>query len=251
MKIVWCILLVPVLLLACRKKDKDKNNAGNGSNDFAYTIKYDSVISTPDNLTYNFAFYINVSAGNIDSNRLTCSVEGLPALVSVSPSSQTVGNLLGGVFSFTIHSLPYGDYPFQLKVQSVKYGIQTYNAVLRIIPAPDYAPMLVGIYDSCYDFCSQTGVNPKYGATVSNVFDTAFLLKVTNVHNWGSAAVLRAWVGNAITVPLQTVNGKTMWGSGTYSHDARPMHEGHYIIEIKDTFAVASDTEYCTIHIEH
>lgn len=250
MKYIGYILLLPILFVACRKNKKD-DNGGTGANNFAYTIKYDSVAISQAGVTYNFPFYIKVTGGNIDSNKLTCSIEGLPISVTVEPPSMTVGNLLGGVFSFKIYALPYGDYPFRIKVQSTKYGLQVYNAVLRIVAPPDYTPLLAGSYDSSYDFCSLTGINPKYFTGVYSVPDTAFLLKITNPHNWGTSHVVRAWVYSTVTIPAQVVNGKTMWGSGTYSHDARPGHGGHYIMEIKDTFAAALDTEYCTIHIEH
>ncbi|GAA4461952.1 hypothetical protein GCM10023093_07600 [Nemorincola caseinilytica] len=248
MKRYWLALLVPALLLGCRKNKNGGDN--NGTDDFAYTMKYDSVSSTQNGIDYNFSFYIKVTKGDIADNALRCTVEGLPSSVTVTPASLTVTHLLGGVFTLKLGSLPAGDHPFQLKVDSKKFGVQTYNAVLRIVAAPDYAPILAGTYDSCYNYC-EGDLSGRYISVVSAVTDTPYLLRLTNLHQMGSGVVVRAWVSNKVTIPVQTADGKTIWGRGTYSHDARPGHESHYMMSIDDTIVSGLDTLTCTVHVEH
>jgi len=249
MKYLYLLLLASVLLLCCRKKHKTDDST-NSSNDFAYAVKCDSIISSPANSTYNFPFNIKLISGNISENKLTCSIQGMPGGVSVAPSTIVVGQLLSGLFTFSIGNLPVGDYPFKLNIKSEKYGEQVKLLVLRITALPDYAPLLAGSYDSCYDYCIDTGVK-KYASQVATVADTPFLLKISNIRSYGSDFIVRAWVSKSVVIPVQTVSGKTIWGSGTYNQDARPKHGGHYVMAISDTIATGADTQFCTIHIEH
>ena len=250
MKHFWLILLLPALLWGCRKKNKG-NDDDNGTDpaDFAYTIKYDSISSSAPSADYNFSFYIKVTKGDIADNQLRCSIEGLSA-VTVTPAAMTVTHLLGGVFTFKIGSLPVGDHPFTIKVDSKKFGMQSYNAVLRIVAPADYAPILAGTYDSCYSFCNGS-LSGKYGSVVSAVAGTPYTLRMTNLHQLGTGVVVTAQVSTIVVVPVQTAGSKTIWGRGTYSHDARPGHESHYLMSITDTVAEGIDTQVCTVHVEH
>lgn len=250
MKHFWLVLLVPALLLGCRKKNKGGDDDGTEPDAFAYTMKYDSISSTGAGMDFNFAFYIKVTSGDIGANELRCSIEGLPSTVTISPATLAVTRLLGGVFTFSIGGLPVGDHPFQLKVDSKALGVQTYNAVLRIVAAPDYAPILAGVYDSCYDYCNGS-LSGKYASVVSAVTSTPYKLTMTNLHQLGAGVTVEAWVSNIVTVPVQTAGGKTIWGRGTYSHDARPGHESHYMMSVSDTVVTGIDTQTCTMHVEH
>lgn len=248
----WLILIPAALLLlqACRKNKNGDDSTVEVPGEFAYTVRYDSVITVTDDATdYNFAFYIKVLSGNIATNNLTCSLDGLPAGATYSPSSMTVGYMLGGVFPMKIGALGVGNYYYRLKIYTEKYGNQFYNAQLKIVPRPDYAPTLAATYDSSYDYCVISGLS-YYPSVATTVADTAYLLRISNVHGLGSGVVVRSWVGNGtVTIPLQVAGSKTIWGSGTYSEDARPGHAGHYLIELKDTIATVSDTDYCTMHL--
>ncbi len=249
MKLRHILFLAPLLLFCCKKKDKG-NETPDPSANFAYSVKYDSILSSAASSTCILSFTVKVGSGNIAENRLTCSLSGLPAAVSVSPATLTVAQLLGGVFTFNIGTIALGDYPFQLKIKSDKYGVQSHNLVLRIISPPDYAPLISGIYSSCYDYCPDSGFY-NYSTQASTVPDTPFLLKISNVRNMGSSAIVRVWVSKNLVVPLQDVGGKKIWGSGTYSQDARPGHGGDYVMAIKDTLVTGTDTLACTMHIEH
>jgi hypothetical protein len=248
-----CLILIPAVLLllpACRK---NKNNDGtiDVPGEFAYSVRYDSVIAiTEDATDYNFAFYINVLSGNIATNNLTCSLEGLPAGISYSPSSMTVGHMLGGVFPMKLINVSPGNYYFRLKTYTDKLGTRFYNSVLKVQPRPDYAPALAAAYDSSFDYCNLSGL-AFYPSVATTVADTPYLLRISNVHGLGSGVVVRAWVGTGtVTIPVQPAGSKTIWGRGTYSEDARPGHTGHYIVEIKDTVATVSDTDYCTMRMQ-
>ena len=158
--------------------------------------------------------------------------------------------MLGGVFPMKIGNLAVGNYYYRLKIYSEKYGNQFYNSVLKIQPRPDNAPILAAAYDSSFDYCNLSGL-AFYPSVAATVADTPYLLRISNVHGLGSGVVVRAWVGTGtVTIPAQPAGSKTIWGSGTYSEDARPGHTGHYIVEIKDTVATVSDTDYCTLHLQ-
>jgi len=251
MKYLSSILLLAFLFAACKKKNNsDNNTTGSGSKVFSYSVKYDSVITTNPQSAAIFVFSIKVLSGDIADNKLYCSIAGLPANMSVTPSSLAVTQLLGGVFTLNIGTAFYGDYPCQLKISNQKYGEKIFNIKLKIVPPTDFAPFLVGNYDSCYDFCSISGFT-YYSSVVTTVADTPYLLKLTNIQNLGTDAVLRAWISKSVTVPVQTIAGKTIWGTGTYSQDARPGHSGQFIITVNDTLVSGTDTQSCVMHIEH
>lgn len=250
MKARYIFLLAPIFLLCCKKKQNGTDSNNTTANNFAYTVQYNPVVSSAAGAKYNFSFNIKVLSGNISQNNLTCEIDGLPGVIAVSPAALTVGHLLGGNFTFDIGSLPLGDYPFRLKINSTKYGEQVHNLTLRIVPLPDYAPLLVGAYDSCYDFCNGSDFI-YYPAQLSVVADTPFLLKIANIQNLGSGFVVRAWVSKSVTIPMQTVGSKIIWGTGTYNQDARPGHGGDYVLSVKDTIVSGTDTTTCTMHIEH
>jgi|GEM_PF-3135676 len=245
-------MLLPAMLLGCRKKNNSDNTGNNpGANEFAYSVSFDSVSQTPAGGGYNFSFYVKVKKGDINTNKLTCSIEGLPAAATVTPASMTVSSLLGGVFYFDVSTLTAGDYPFRLRVSSAKYGDEYYDAVLRLSAPFDFATLLAGNYDSSYDFCALSALT-KYQCTVSAVTDTPYLLKITNFQHLGSDVVLRAWVSDVIAIPEQSIpGGKTIRGTGTFSQDARPGHEAHYLMAVTDTITTGTSEDICTTHIEH
>lgn len=248
MKFTYLLFIVPLLLFSCKKKNTDTNTAG--ANDFAYSVSHNPVIEVPANSIYNFSFNIKVLSGSIADNKLTCFIDGLPVKVTASPDSILVGQLLGGVFSLDVGIIALGEYPFQLKIRSAKYGLQTYSVTLRIVSPPDFAPLLAGVYDSCYDYCPGPGFT-YYPSTASTVADTPFLLKLSNVRGMGTGVIVRAWISNTVVVPYQEVAGVKIWGSGTYAQDGRPGHGGDYVMSVKDTIVTGTDTVGCTMHIEH
>jgi hypothetical protein len=249
MKYLLLLLTVPVVFASCKKKKTpDDPNAAKG--EFAFTVKNAPIVISESYKTFYFPFNIKLLSGTILGNDLTCSLDGLPDAVSATPSSMVVGQSLGGIFTISVGPVSLGDYPFRIKVVSAKYGEQFYNATLRITLPPDHAPMLAGSYDSCYDYCPDSGF-VHYAATAAVMADTPFILKITNLRNLGNAFVVRATISDAISIPIQTVDGKTVWGSGTYSQDARPGHGGDYVMTIAETIVSGVDTQVCTAHIEH
>ncbi len=247
MKFLLLLLSASVLFSSCKKKDKGDDNS---ENDFAFTVKYSTVISSANYNTFYFPFNIKVLSGKITGNSLTCTLDGLPDAVTVTPASMVVGSLLGGVFEIKVGPVPLGDYPFRIKVVSGKYGEQFYNVTLRVTLPPDYAPLLSGNYGACYDYCPPDTSVYHYASQATVATDTPFLLKITNIRNLGTGFVVRAWISKSISVPVQTVSGKTVWGTGTYNQDARPGHGGDYVMTIHDTIVSGIDTQTCTAHIE-
>ena len=250
MKYLSSILLLALLFTSCKKKSVNDNNTSNSGAEFSYSVTYDSVVTTTPQSSAIFVFSIKVLSGDIAANKLYCSITGLPSNMSVAPSTLAVTQLLGGIFTFNIGTAFYGDYPCQLKISTQNKADRIINFKIRIVPPTDYAPMLAGKYDSCYDFCSMSGFT-YYSSVVSTVADTPYLLKLSNIQNLGSDAIVRAWISNIVTVPIQSVAGKTIWGKGTYSKDARPGHTGDFILTIDDTLVSGTDTQTCIMHIEH
>ncbi len=251
MKYTTVVLALAILMLCCKKKGNDNGNGNNNANgEFSYTMKSDSVASVYSNSTYYLSFSLKVSKGSITANPVTCTLEGLPDNVRITPAKIVVGNLLGGLFQLDIGTLSFGDYPFYIVHQSEKFGTQKQKVILRITAPPDYAALLAGTYDSSYDFCPDSGFY-NYTSVVSTVADTPYLAKISNIRGLGSDFVVRAWIQNTVTIPLQTIKGRQIWGSGTYAQDARPGHGGDYVMSIKDTIVTGTDTLGCTIHIEH
>lgn len=249
MRIVLVLLMLPVAFCGCNKKPETVLLPA-GDTNFVYKLTYDTIIQTEANVVYYFPFNTKVVSGDIALNKLTCSLDGLPPYVSASPTSQIVGRQQGGIFTLAIGNLPAGDYPFSLKVASAKYGVRSSSVILRIIPQTDFVPVLAGIYDSCYDYCPDSGFY-YYASVVSAIPDTPYVMKLTNIRSLGNDFVVRATVGKSIRIAPQTIGGRTIWGSGSFNEDARPGHGGHYVMAIADTIVTGSDTLRCTVHIEH
>jgi hypothetical protein len=247
MKYIALICMVSLVVLGCKKKHSDSVTT---TDNFAFTGTSDSLVTVTPYVTVTFPFNIKVLAGDITQNHLTCLITGLPANVTVSPDSLEVAQLLGGVFMFNTTNITPGSYPIQLVIKSKSHGTETHNIILKANPSPDFAPTLAGTYATSYDFCQPTEFY-HYSSVVSTVTDTPYLLKMTNIRNLGTGFVVRAWVSNVVTIPLQTIGSQTIWGTGTYSHDGRPGHTTDYLMAINDTMATGTDTTFCTIHIEH
>lgn len=251
MKYIALILAFALLTPGCRKKGIDNNNdTSSGSGEFSYAMISEPVITTFANSTYYLSFSLKVSKGDIMANPVTCSLEGLPDNVRITPASIVVGRLSGGLFKLDIGTLSFGDYTFYIVHKSEKFGTQKQKVILRIAAPPDYAALLAGTYDSSYDFCPDSGFY-YYASSVTTVADTPYLAKISNIRGLGTDFVVRVWMNNTITIPVQTVKGRTIWGSGTFAEDARPGHGGDYVMSIKDTIVTGADTLICTIHLEH
>lgn len=249
MRILFVLILAALVIPGCKKK-QETVLLPKGDTNFVYKLTYDTIIQTEANLVYYFPFNTKVVSGDISVNKLTCSLESLPPYVSASPKTQDIGRQQGGIFTLAIGALPAGDYPFNLKVSSAKYGDRLSPVILRIIPQTDYVPSLAGIYDSCYDYCPDSGFY-HYTSVVSAIPDTPYVMKITNVRGLGNDFVVRANVGKGIRISPQTIGARTIWGSGTFNEDARPGHGGHYVMSIADTIVTGTDTLRCTVHIEH
>jgi hypothetical protein len=247
MKVIYLICFIPLLLSGCKKRQ----DAPPATTPFNYSVFYNSVFTLHANSTGNFVFTIKVISGDISTNHLSCYVTGLPANVTISPDTLDVAQLLGGVFTFTTTNIAVGSYPVQLVIYTKARGAETYNLTLKVDAPADFAPLLAGTYDTSFDYCMPVNAFYGYSSVVSTVADTPYLLKMTNIKNLGSTFVVRAWISNVVTIPVQTIGGQTIWGSGTYIHDARAHHENDYMMTINDTLVTGVDTESCIIHMQH
>ncbi len=248
MNIRYLLFLLPFLLFGC---EKNQQNPVKKEEVFAFTPEFDSVISVSPFNTINFPYKIKVTGGDIGKNLLNCSFSDLPANLTMMPATQTVGYLISGVFTFNVSDVPYGDYPVKFNINSKLYGMQQYNITLKIVPPPDNAPKLVGSFDSSYDHCGPIDSFYYYKSTVSTIADTPYRIKISNIRKLGTTFVVRADVSNVVRIPLQTVNGYRIYGTGAYNLDPRSYHPGQYSMIIYDTLVHGSDTEVCIAHIQH
>lgn len=244
MKISYLFLyLLSFYFFGCNKGQS--SSSAPAAKKFSYTISYDSTITVYANSTYNFPFTINVTSGDISQNQLTCSVSGLPAGITVSPSSMTVSYLKSGVFLFTFGNVLPGTYAATFTINSFQAGIQTHNLWLNVIPPKDYGPLLAGTYTGSFDYCTPPGPGGHYTSAVT--VDSAYRIKISNISQLGSGFIVKALLSNVVTIPLQTVDTVKIWGSGTFTTNAG----GQYLMTINDTLVTGLDTQSCVEHIQH
>lgn len=244
MKIKYFIYLLPLLLCCCKHKDTPTDPDPNFN--FEYSARYDSVIKMTANSTYSFIFFIDVANGNISNNRLACSITGLPGNATVMPTTMSVGQVLGGVFTFKTGDIPLGVDTLRFTLSSPSTGTATHKLIFKIIPPVDNAPDLKGTYDSSYDFCSPNTYKHQSVVTI----DSAYTLKISNLNSLGSSFLVKARVSDIITIPYQVVSGKKIWGSGTFSRDPKTGN-ALYMMTINDTVVTGIDTVACIAHIQH
>lgn len=246
MQYLACLFL---LSLCCCKK-KDTNTTPVPVTPLTFTTTYDSIINCYANSTYSLVFGVNVLTGNIVKDRITFAVSGLPSNITAVPQSQTVGPVQGGAFTFTIGNVPVGDIVARLSISTAD-TTQERMLIFRVAPPPDFAPKLIGNYPGSFDYC-QPDTLIAYASDVTSVMGTPYQVKISNIKNLGSSFVVTATVGNGIvTIPLQTVSGRKIWGSGTFFHDSRPIYSTLYQLSIRDTIVVGTDTTRCNINIRH
>jgi hypothetical protein len=138
----------------------------------------------------------------------------------------------------------------QLVVNSSVYNPRISNIYLNVAPYPDYSSKLAGTYPGSYDLCAPADTINYYSTTVAAT-DTNYKITISNVKNMGPGFVIRALLSTIITIPVQTVDGYTIWGSGTYAPDGRPAYSGDYIMTINDTMVNGLDSQICVMHIQH
>ena len=244
MSVRYLFFLLPLLFCCCKPRQSPVTPDPDFK--FAYNARFDSVISMPANSVYSFIFYIDVTNGDITNNKLACSITGLPGNMTIAPTSLLVGHLLGGLFTFTTGDIPLGTDTLKFTINSPSTGMATHKLILKIVPPPDYAPALCGVYDSSYDYCAP--LIYKHKSVVAT--DTAYGITITNLNNLGVDFTVKAKVSDVIRIPLQVFGAKKIYGSGTYSKDPMTGNTQYQII-MNDTLITGLDTQVCTAHIQH
>ncbi|MCW3122477.1 MAG: hypothetical protein JWQ38_1969 [Flavipsychrobacter sp.] len=245
MRIKHLYYLLPLLLCCCNKPQETPAKPDPNAN-FQYSVKYDPIITVEPNSTANFIFSIEVSSGDISTNRLTCSLTNLPGNASVAPSSMSVGLVQGGLFMIKTGDIPAGLDTLKFTISNAATGTETYRVILKVVPPIDYAALLAGSYDSCSDFCN-TG-SYKHHCFVSA--DTAYSIKIRNLSNIGDTFIVKAKVTDKIIIPYQVTSGKKVWGRGTYSHDPKSGNTLYQMV-LNDTIVTGTDTQTCIANIRH
>jgi hypothetical protein len=241
------LFLLAIALGSCQQK---QNNVAVGE-DFKFSTQYDPIISCQAHTDAHLSFTVKVLKGDISNNKLTCTISGLPSGVVVTPQSMVVAQLLGGVFNLSVGTVPIGNYPFQLNISSPLTNTETHNLVLKVIPPPDYSSILANSYTKSFDYCQPNNSFYYYTSVVTAVADTPYKITISNLRSFGSSFIVRAWLSDVVTMPVQTIGAYTLWGTGTYSKDGRVGHENDYVITINDTVANGTDTQRCTVHLQH
>ncbi len=247
-KLAW---LLPLFFCSCNKQDNSSNN--NPQAEFIFSVKYDSVYTTYPNSNITIPFNIVVTSGDILQNPVTVSVSGLPSSILVTPSTQTVTGISGGAFTLAVGNTAPGNDTGSFTISSAAKGTQAHKLIIKVLQPIDYAPKLAGTYNTSYDFCQPDSFF-NYTSVVTNVADTPYLVKISNIKNIGPGYKVRAWLslmgGSTVTIPVQSVGPYTIWGAGTFFHDIAP-YDTLYQMAIHDTLVMGIDTQYCTIHIQH
>lgn len=246
MKSSSLVVILMLFLCCCKQSDSTPPKP---FVDFKFTTQYDSVISYYANSTYVLPFNVNVTSGDINDNPITFTVSNVPANITVSPASQVVTHLLGGIFTFNLGNLPLGNDTMTLNISCAATGSQNHRLVFKIQAPPDFSPSLAGTYHGAFDFCLPDSII-NYTSVVSTIPGTPYKVTISNIKNLGSSFIIQADITNVVHVPLQSVGGYTIWGAGTFSHD-NPPYATQYQMTIDDTLVHGTDTNYCTIHIRH
>jgi hypothetical protein len=242
-----CVAWLLLIFLCCCNKNQP---APAGNNAFTFTTTYDSIINCTADSSYILYFNINVLSGSIDSNPVTYTISGLPANVTVFPTTQTVSLVKGGIFDFAIGNIPAGRDTASLVISSSVYGPQYHLLILNVLALTDYAPKLAGTYPGSYDYCTPADSLYNYTSIVNKVADTPYEIKITNIKNLGLGFIVTAWLSTKVTIPFQSVGSYQIWGSGTFTHD-NPPYDTLYQMAIFDTLVSGTDTEHCIIHLQH
>lgn len=246
MKSRYIVWLLSLFLCCCNKNP----SAPAVNTAFSFTSTYDSILNCAPNSSYILDFNTEVLSGSVDSNPVTYTISGLPANVTVFPNTQSVALVKGGIFLFTFGNVPVGRDTASIVISSAATGPQYHMLLINILGLPDYASKLAGTYPGSYDYCIPADSLYNYTSIVNKVTDTPYEIKITNVKNLGLGFTVTAWLSTRVTIPFQSVGGYQIWGSGTFTHD-NPPNENLYQMAINDTLVYGTDTERCTIHIQH
>jgi len=252
MKIGYLVLFLVLLCFGCTKP-QTATPIANQDTTFSYITYYDSVISCNANSAYTLVFNINVLNGNIEYNRVSYNITNLPSGFSVIPSSLSVGELMGGVFSFNTGNVAIGTDTVLLNISTVAGGSKAHRLIFNIIPYPDFSGKLAGMYHTSFDFCQPDSIT-NYTSVVTTVPGIPYALHISNVKNLGMGFIVNAFVSETspatVFIPFQTVSGYKIWGTGEFNHDAPP-YDTAYQATIYDTMVHGIDTERCIIHLLH
>jgi len=186
-------------------------------------------------------FYFTLIAANRLNDSVSCTLSGFPAGITDSAGAGEIK--LPGTWFHSINVITdTGLYVINFGVSGPN-GSDSYPINLHVIPLPDYAASLAGVYtsnDPCGHFSYGDVWSGNYTATVTGTPGMRHWLSISNFRSLGDTIVVNAWVQNYpqnnIIIPLQTTQGYTFCGTGTY---------GDVEILIQDTIIHASDTQTC------
>ncbi len=210
------LLSLFIIMLYCSCNKAFQNTTPGTLN---YTLIHPN-ISLDANSTYHLNPQLYIS-GDIKKNPITISFKGLPANVTVSPSSVTVDTNYSPVFVFSGNNAATGVYNLQMIVSNSQTGDESYSFKLTVLPANDCASGISSSF-SHYVYGCNSG---SYSVILSAIPGTPNMFTISNFENIGSSYSVSAIIdcgsnggsnNIAIYLPRQTINGYTISGSGYY-----------------------------------
>ena len=244
MRKTYLLALAIILLYSSCNKDFQSNTPES----FNYSInKSDLTIDANSYLHYN---PLNISNGDVSKSPITISYKGMPANVTVTPSSITVDTNYSPLIVFAANNSAPGIYPMQMTVSGNTIGTQTYNFNLTVAPSSNCAsninPSTVYIVDGCsglsYDVTLDTIPGSPNMFTISNFENLGVNYKVLVFIDCGAIIGATNDGFTELYIPKQTVNGYTISGRGEYEGTL-----GNQFIDINDTVTNPNNvTTICT-----
>ncbi len=218
-----------------------------------------NTIKVNDSLPFSMAIYFSLISGNPENYPITCFISGLPAGISLtSPDSVTFKLSSQAGFNFSVATADTGVYTYYVNIRTPD-SLKSYPVHVHVLPVPDGAPGLAGTYagnDPCGHF-SIGSVWYTYTAVVSTIPGRPHWISIQNYRGLGDSVIVNAfvtatypsspWVGS-VSIPLQTVNGYTIYGSGNGGYGIQE-NEKPWISIYGDTIIHAGDTQTCYLQL--
>jgi hypothetical protein len=212
-KIVLFLLTFCAVVLSCDKQVSQPVDY-NITNDALQTGVKDIYLA--DNGTYDMQVLVKFLSGFSDA-KIKLDLTGLPANVTVTPSTFTGVPTYTQDFKFTTTGAALGTYQLTLTASTSGQASKVYYFNINVIPA-NCATYFVGVLSGSSACASD--YTYKVTGTASAASNVIY---INNFGGYGpsvNAKVILDCVNRTLTVPVQTVgNGTTLQGNGSFGLD--------------------------------
>jgi hypothetical protein len=206
-KAYFLLALVCVSFFSCTKKNSDTANQPK-----TYIVQgITDITLLPNNSAY---MGLTVQYVGPVQEHVALSFEGVPSGILIDSQSN-----LSGIPTFTSQvtftdngSVPRGTYKAKLICNGSVSGQKSYDFSIRVLSCVDEVS---GFFTHCTSFCSASG---SYTDSVGVDSSTASRIVFSNFSGNGiSIYADLACGGSSLTIPAQSVGGKTYTGSGSFA----------------------------------